>query len=417
MKVLGLITEYNPFHNGHLYHLEKSKSLSGADYTVCVMSGNFIQRGEPAIVDKWARARMAIAAGVDLVIELPLVYAMSSAEFFAYGAVKILDSMGIVENICFGSESGNIDELMEIASTLAFEPEAYRNLLKSCLAEGSSYPAARQKALSGYYQSIGKKNTGYDEILGSSNNILGIEYIKALLRLKSNIKPLTIKRFGNEYNSEALVGNISSATSIRNAINNNIELNKIALSMPSLSLSILMEEFSNGKGPVSPCDLEGILLHYIRSTKKDDLSKGVYISEGLENRIKAASRECGSYDELIRGIATRRYTTTRIGRALFSSLIGISQREFEEFNSCGGPQYIRILGFNRKGTEILKQIKKSALLPVVTKAADFKDSCNPVIKRMLEIEAISTDIYVLGYKNLAFRKAGQEFTRNIVIEK
>jgi len=431
MKVLGIITEYNPFHNGHMYHLQQSKELCSADYTVCVMSGNFIQRGEPALVNKHARAEMALLSGVDLVIELPVVYAMSTAEFFASASVKILDSLGIVDYLCFGSESGNIEELDYVASILCHEPLSYKVSLKKYLDEGYSFPSAREKALT---ENL-KKSSIDCNILSSSNNILGIEYLKAMKRLNSRIPPLTIGRIANSYNSEEITGSISSATSIRKLIsksnfyksgnsgekkgtdiNDSIYRNEDVLRnlVPEASARILLREFENGRGPVFPSHFEGILLAALRKMETEEISSLPYVIEGLENRIKTASEQAGTLDELIAGISTKRYPRTRIQRILFSVITGLTAKDLEDFNRNGGPQYIRVLGFNRKGRELLSLIKKSASLPIIVKTADWKNSENALLRRMLKIESTATDIYVLGYSNPEFRKAGQEFTQNIV---
>lgn len=189
-SVLGIIAEYNPFHNGHVFQLLESKNITGSAYTICVMSGNFTQRGTPAICDKWMRTQMALENGIDLVIELPTIYCTSSAEYFAYGGVKILESLGIVDFLSFGSELGRIDVLEEIANVLCNEPREYVSLLKHELSVGTSYPKAREKALLLYLNDIRR----YANVLSEPNNILGIEYIKALKKLKSPIAPITIKR-------------------------------------------------------------------------------------------------------------------------------------------------------------------------------------------------------------------------------
>ena len=417
MKVLGLVVEYNPFHNGHLYHLEQSIQLSKADYVVCVMSGNFIQRGEPALVNKWARTKMALLSGVDLVVELPAVYAMSSAEYFAYGAVKILNSMGIVDDICFGSENGRIDELNLIADILINEPDQYKVLLKQQLNRGLSYPASREAALRQYLQDNSSLFDDLEALIGSSNNILGIEYLKALKRIGSNITPLTIKRIGNAYNTPHITGSISSATAIRKSINNrsdSLSLESLKMTLPDTSLKILKEEFENGRGPVTPCSFNDILLSSIRLMSRESISQLPYVSEGLENRIKSAAQSSVTLEELIENVSTRRYTKTRIQRSIFSILTGVTAGEAESFMKYGGPQYIRILGFNDKGKFLMSHINKKAMLPVVMRSAAFKNSCNPLLRRMLEIEAFSTDQYVLAYKNIEFRKGGQEYTHSVV---
>ncbi len=417
MKVLGLITEYNPFHNGHLFHLRQSKALSGADYTLCVMSGNFIQRGEPALINKWARARMALEAGVDAVIELPTVYAMASAEFFAHGAVSILEKTGIVDFICFGSEHGRIEALDSIAKVLVDEPESYKAALRLQLSKGISFPAARELAVKDYFKSHGDPELHMEEVMGSSNNILGIEYLKAIRKLESRIIPLTIRRVGSAYNSAEFTGGMSSATSIRKHLQGEpLQASRTALSgvLPAPSLSILSEELQNGRGPVFPADFENILLAGLRKASPEELQLLPDVSEGLENRIKEAACQSGTFSELVDNIATKRYPRTRVQRILFNSMLGVTSDETDRFNRHGGPQYIRVLGFNKKGRELLSQMNRKASLPVVVKTADFKNSCNPLLKRMLELESLATDLYVLGCKNPAFRKAGQEFTQNVL---
>ncbi len=417
MKVLGVIVEYNPFHNGHLYHIKKSKEISGADYVVSVMSGNFIQRGEPAIVNKWIRAKMALLSGVDLIIELPLPYAVSSAEFFAFGAIKILNDIGIVDYICFGSENSDINNLDAIAKILINEPESYKALLKKALSEGLSYPLSREIALSEYIESENFRIDELSELLTSSNNILGIEYLKALRKLKSNITPLTIKRTNNTYNSSALTGNISSATSIRRHVmetSDSAEENLLKEVMPEVCLCILNKEFSSGRGPVFAENFEDIILALLRKMDTSDIRKYPYISEGLENRIKKASLTSGSYYELVDNICTKRYTKTRIQRILMSILIGITSYDFDMFNQYGGPTYARVLGFNEKGKYLLSKTKKKTSIPVILKTADFMQSCNPLVRKMLELESYSTDIYVLAFNNPSYRRAGQDFTQNVV---
>lgn len=416
MKVLGIVAEYNPFHNGHKYHLEKCRSISGADCIVAVMSGNFTQRGEPAVVDKWARCEMALLNGIDLVIELPCVYAMSSAEYFAYGAVKLLDSMGHTDMLCFGSECGSIDKLDTIANILCDEPDEYKLLLKKELSEGKSFPSARHDALKYYLQSI-NFDDDFSDILKSPNNILGIEYLKALKRLKSNIQPLTFCRVGNNYNSTEMTGDISSATAIRRLITSVGPCNAIdqlKSSLPEASLRILEREFELGRGPVFPSDYSMLLLSMLRKMPVDEISKLPYIENGLENRIKLAAETSGSYDELLEKICTRRYAATRMQRCLLSLLTGLTSGAFKHFNDSLGPSYIRILGFNNTGRQLLSLIKKTASLPIITKTADFKNSDIPEVASMLGIEASATDQYVLAFKNPVFRRSGTEFTHGII---
>ena len=214
--ILGIVSEYNPFHNGHIHHLQVSKKLTKTDFTVAVMSGNFVQRGDTALVDKWTRTEMALQAGIDLVIELPTVYALSSAENFADGAVKILNSLGVVDFISFGSEIGEIAPLNEVANVLYKEPKEFSSLITTQLRSGLSYPKAREIALSQYFRGSQK----YNDILSNPNNILGVEYLKSLKRHRSHIYPLTIKRDYSDYNSKTIKNGVASATAIRTMIKN-----------------------------------------------------------------------------------------------------------------------------------------------------------------------------------------------------
>ena len=415
MRVLGLIVEYNPFHNGHLYHLEQAKSLCNADYVLCVMSGNYIQRGEPAIVNKWARAKMALQCGVDLVIELPVPYAMSSAEFFAYGAVKILNDIGVVDYLCFGSETADINTFDIIADILVSEPESYKNVLKQELGKGKSFPSARETALKSFLSEKGTDISDFEAVIGSSNNILGIEYIKALKRLKSRITPVTIKRINNSYNSEEITGSISSATSIRKLIQT--QKSQLDAVLPANCLNILEEEFNAGRGPIFPNNYELLILSNIRRMTKEEIRMLPYVSEGMENRIKVAAETSGTWDELIEKICTKRYTRTRVQRILTGIMTGLTSVDFDSFNKFGGPQYARVLGLNNKGRQLLSYMNKVSRIPIITKTADFTNSCNPLLRKMLKIEAFATDMYVLGYPNLLYRKAGQEFTQNVIVIK
>lgn len=413
MKVLGLITEYNPFHNGHLYHLEKSKEVSGCDTVVCIMSGNFIQRGLPALVNKWARTEMALANHVDLVIELPVYYAVSSAEFFAFGAIKLLDSLGVVDSVCFGSECGEVEILNMVAKVLVEEPEDYRYLLGNHLRQGISFPTARSLALQNYFNRSNKNDSALIKlVVNQPNNILGIEYIKALYKLKSKIQPATIKRYTADYNSIKLFGNIASATAIRKILKSD-NLDIINGVVPPPSYEILDREFREGRGPVFADSFESILLSTIRKMNVSHLKNITDISEGIENRIKKAAQNSGSFHDLLVKIKTKRYTLTRLQRILIHILLGLSKDFFNSFHSIGGPPYIRVLGFSSKGKELLSKIKSSSL-PLVTTPSDFLRTCSPFQKEMLEADILASDIYSLGYPVPSQRIGGQDFYQRIL---
>ena len=311
-KVLGIVAEYNPFHNGHLLHLLKSKEEANADYTICVISGNFVQRGNTSIVNKWVKTEMALNEGVDLVIELPTVYAISSAENFAYGAMKILNSLKIVDTISFGSEFADIDSLNKIASVLYSEPKIYTDFLSAELKKGFSFPKARENALLLYLN-----NTNYSSILGEPNNILGIEYLKALKKLKSHIKPIAIKREKAFYNSTCIVDEYASATAIRKMIKNE-QFNDIRKVMPRSSYDLLVQEFENGQCVLDLSNFEKEILYTIRKLSINELKQFPDVNEGLENSIKNAANSCNNLEELIFLVKSKRYTQTRLQRILLS---------------------------------------------------------------------------------------------------
>lgn len=357
--ITGIITEYNPFHKGHEYHLHKAKSDTNADGIVCVMSGNFMQRGIPSIIDKWKRAEMAIRNGVDLVLELPLVYSISSAEHFAFGSVSLLNSLGIVDYLYFGSEEGSIDTLEDIATTLVTEPYEYKNLLKNNLKLGLPFHLSRANALNNYLNSSDVLN-----VLSSSNNILGIEYIKALIELNSSITPKTLKREGASYNDNNLSSSFSSATSIRKHLREN-SLSELIDILPKASYDILCDLSSSDY----PFIFEDDMFKYIKYklfTNENSLLNLPDISEGLENKILKEVLNANSLNELILNSKSKRYTYTRINRILTQSFLNLE--DFHLFNLSKSPApYARVLGFNSIGRNILKNIKSKGNINIITK--------------------------------------------------
>ena len=413
MKVLGLITEYNPFHNGHLYHLERSKEVTGCDAVVCVMSGNFIQRGLPALINKWARTEMALSNGVDLVIELPVYYAVSSAEFFAYGSIKILDSFGIVSSICFGSENGDIEPLSAVANVLVNQPESFREKLVDYLSKGLSFPSARSLALqSSFKESRSNLADQIESIINQPNNILGIEYLKALNKLKSHIAPYTIERHKAGYNSISQHDNIASATAIRDMLKEN-NIKSIQQVVPKSAFEILDREIEEGRGPIFLNAFDTSVISEIRKSSPENLRAITDVSEGMENRIKKAGQISGTLEELLANIKTKRYTLTRLQRILIHLLLGLTQQTMQSFNIEGGPLYARVLGFSSKGRELLTRASTSSL-PLVTSPSDFLRTCTQSQKEMLEADILASDIYSLAYPDPSQRAGGQDYYRKII---
>lgn len=393
MRIVGLITEYNPFHNGHKYHIEKAKLITNSEYTISVMSGNFLQRGEPALVDKWTRARMAIDNGVDLVIELPTIYACQSAEIFGYGAVEILNSIGIVDNLVFGSEIGDIDKLFSISKILVDEPHEFKKYLKKYLSKGLVFPKARSNAIIEYLNFSNKFIDNLEFILSNPNNILGIEYLKALIKTKSKIKPYTIKRIGSNYNDVFLTGNISSATAIRKSIFEN-GVRSIKNTVPKETYYHL-EKFTSIFNTFNHLSNYNQLLMFLIRVKNDYLKNILDVENGLENRIISCFNNNNNILDAIKCIKTKRYTLTRIQRILIHILLDITNESFIDITKKG-PQYIRILGASKNGLKILNKIKSNSSIPIITKFSNYKRYNNPSLNKMLELDKLATDIYFLG---------------------
>lgn len=395
MTVLGFITEYNPFHYGHKYHLEQSKSITKANYTVAIMSGSFLQRGEPSFVDKWTKAKMAIDNGVDLVLELPFIYACQSAEFFAYGGVKLMDNLNIVDYLSFGSEIGEIDPLKKIASIFLEEPEYFQMRLKHYLSLGYSYSISRSNALQEYISIISPKDkNNYKNIVDKSNNILGIEYLKALKRLNSNIYPVTIKRSGNQYNDINHTNGFASATGIRHIIKTK-GLESIKDLVPYPTYVLLQEFYDKFKTFNDLSNFNQILLYLIRTVEEVKLQKYMDIEAGLENRIIQQGNNFNKILDIINNIVTKRYPRTRIQRLLIHLLHELNKEVFMELSESY-PSYIRVLGANENGLLLLNRIKERSNLPIITKFADYKKLSNQSLEDILMIDKKSTDIFYLG---------------------
>ena len=408
-KVLGIVCEYNPFHNGHLYHLIQSKKLTGADYTVAIMTGNFTQRGDVSIVDKWSKTEMALLGGIDLVIELPVIYSTSSAENFAEGAVKILKSLKIVDHICFGSETRDINLLDRIAEVLYTEPKEYQTLLSHELSKGISYPKARENALMMYLNDVRR----FVNVLSSPNNILGIEYLKALRKTKSKMLPVCIPRVGAGHNDTAHSKNIASATVVRNLISTNrydsLEFKRL---LPLTSISILSENIKKGHIVNSLANYEKEIIYTLRKMSIAQIAELPDVSEGLEYKLKNAANSCNSLVEFFNIVNSKRYTQTRISRILVYALLGITKKDMQLSKSA--TPYVRILGFNKNGQKLLSSISKSnPKLPIITSVKKFEETNkNKNLQSMLAKDIWATDVYTLGYEFDSW--AGLDYTQRLI---
>ena len=407
-NIVGIIAEYNPFHNGHAYHLEKSKELAKADYVIAVVSGNFVQRGNVSLINKWDKANMALTNGADLVIELPTVYSISSAENFAYGAVKILDSLNIVDYISFGTELDDISVLDKCADILYKQPQKFVNLLNHELSKGLSFPKARENALLMYLNDIRK----YSNVLSSPNNILAIEYLKALKKLKSHIRPIAIKRKNAGYNDLNITDNFASATAIRKKIIDNTPAGLSKL-MPPNSYRVLYNSIQKGHYVKDITSFEKEIIYILRKMSLKEIENLPDVTEGLEHAIKNAANSCNTIDEFMNIIKTKRYTNTRIQRILLYALLGITKDNMK--NSTKVQPYIRVLGMNKKGKDLISVIKRSnPNLNIITSVKKYIDSNpNKALLNMLNVDINATNTYTLGYEKDSW--SNLDFTHNMII--
>ena len=403
--ILGIVSEYNPFHNGHLHHLEISKQITKTDFSVVVMSGNFVQRGDTSLINKWVKTEMALRAGVDLVIELPTVYALSSAENFADGAVKILNSLGVVDYISFGSEIGEITPLNDIANILYKEPKEFSSLITAQLKSGLSYPRAREIALSQFFGTSKK----YSDILNNPNNILGVEYLKALKRRKSHIRPLTIKRDYSDYNSTKVKKGIASATAIRTMIENKKNVHYV---VPYETYELLDEEINNGRIVQNLSVFEKEIIYTLRKMTLSEIANLPDVSEGLENKIKVAANNCNNLKDLIENIKSKRYTQSRIQRILLYALLNISEKDINASKRV--TPYIRVLGFNKPGKRIISAIAAAnPKLKIIVSVKKFMENSNDnTLRNMISKDILATNIYTLGYEKDPI--ANLDYTKKVI---
>lgn len=405
MKTVGLITEYNPFHKGHKFHIEMSRQLTGSDYVVVLMSGNYVQRGEPAFFDKYLRARIALEQGADLVLELPVLYATGSAELFASGSVSILDRLGMIDSICFGSENASVQELQTIAEILAEEPPAYQTSLKSHLKSGLSFPAARARAVLDY---VGSNNEKINQILSSPNHILGIEYLKSLKKRKSSICPYTISRIHSGYHDTEECHRFYSASALRNVMDK-------ALFYDSLSeISPCYKDFLKDYGPITPNDFSLILGEKLLNQTEDSLSGFLDISRDLARSILNKRNAFQDFDSFISLIKSKNLTYTRISRCLIHLLLGITNELAAMEKKCDGPSYVRVLGFRKSSQELLKKISPD--ISLLTKMTAYEPCLSTEFDQMLFHANLYGDhLYRMVLMNKYHTEIPGEFNRKFIV--
>lgn len=407
MKTVGIIAEYNPFHNGHKYHLEQAKALSGADYAVVVLSGDFTQRGTPSLVSKYARCEMALKGGADLVLELPVCFSLGSAEYFARGAVTLLDSLG-VDALCFGSECGDLSSLKLAADILYREPDEYKKLLLDHQRNGMSFPAARSLALSKY------TGSSVDDLLKSPNNILGIEYIKAWLLKNSAMEIYTLCRQGSGYLDTSLPSDsFCSALAVRQAIEQGMTLSSLAPYLPKSTLEILERELKQGF-PVTVDDFSSILFYRLLSLRSQGYTSFADVSPALSDKICNALEEYASFSHFCGNVLkSKDLTHTRISRALFHILLDITEEFLQEAASLKTACYARILGFKTASAGLLSALSTENT-PLLSKLADAEKLLSPLGRTMFAQDVFASHLY----EGIAAQKTGRtpehEYRRPII---
>lgn len=413
MKTAGIIVEYNPFHSGHRYQIEQLRARTGTDYVVAVMSGDYVQRGEPALYDKYTRTAIALHNGIDLVLELPCGFATSSAEDFAACGVALLDRLGVVDTLCFGSEAGELSLLQRAAEILIQEPDAYRQSLRARLKEGNSFPKARLDALCGCLP----EESTLPSLLSQPNNILGMEYLKALQKRRSSIRPVTIRRAGQGYHEETLdqKAPFPSATGIRAAVRKG-ECDYLAC--PQYH-GMEPDAFLQPEKPVPVFadDLTGILNWKLLELLHQGVSLSDFadVSPELEARLAARSLEFATFSGRAEQLKTKAYTYTRVSRALIHLLLGITTQQLLEAKAQDYVSYVRVLGFRRQAAPLLAAIKKNCGLPLVTKTADARRDLEGIAFRQFQQELTASHLY----QSVVFQKSGilmkNEYTRSVII--
>ena len=416
MNVTGIIAEYNPFHRGHQYQIDYIKNVLRSDYVIVVMSGDYVQRGTPALLSKHLRTEMALRCGADLVLEMPVSVSTASAEAFAMGSVSILDSLQVVDQLCFGSEYGEVSALQGLAAILVREPEEYRRLLKSFLSEGRSFPAARSQALIEYFKdSHHFEGDDFDgiltplvnqiiQILNSPNNILGIEYCKALLRLDSSIRPVTLKRQGMGYHetfpdqqtaSSSL--NFASASAIRNALKSGFGISEILGELPD-NAALVLETAVNKKEFLLENDFSLLLQYCLLNETPESLIGYADMSKDLATRIYSQINHFENFTQFTELLKTKELTYTRIQRALLHTILKVREQP-------KGIPYAHVLGFRKSSSPLLKKIKQHTTIPVITKAADASGILSADGQKIWNDNLRASNIY----ESILAQKTGRPF--------
>ncbi len=412
MIINGIVAEYNPFHNGHVHHIQTSKELTGADYTIVAMSGNFVQRGAPALMDKYARTRMALEGGADLVLELPAIFAIASSGCVALGGGSLLDHLGVVNNLCFGTESGTIEGFDRIVEILLEEPEDYQKNLKANLRQGMPFPLARTSAIQQYDPSL------YDAtvVMSSPNNILAIEYLKSLKKLNSAMKPFTVRREGSGYKDQRYINSTgqASALAIRQAVTYGENLASLHSVMPEAAHKLLMDAIARSS-TVDVDDFSSMLLYKLIMEKEEGYTRYLDIDEDLSNRIQNTLNQFISITQFCELLKSKERTYTRISRCLFHILLDITDSAIESARMIQYTPYARILGFRKESEALLSEIKAHTRIPIISQLSEAKNKLYEEPMEILRREITIGDIYSAAVTGKNGSPLANDFTTPIVI--
>lgn len=401
MELTGIVAEYNPFHNGHAYQIAQAKKLHPSDGIVAVMSGNFSQRGEAAVFDKWTRAELALHGGVDLVLELPVTFAVRSAGYFADGAVRSLAATGVVTALSCGVESTDTNELQQLARYLSREPDDFRRELQTQLGLGLSYPSARQKAL----ETLQVPGT---DRMHLPNNQLALQYLQTIYRDNLSMDPVLIPRQGDYHSDTIPQAGYASASAIRALLL--AEDSAWQQQVSPAAQQVILRHIQQGYAPMYTEQFAQILFFLLRRSTPQQLAELTEMQEGLENRLYEAAFRTETLEELCTAVKSKRYTYTRICRSLIHLLLNMTDP-----NPPKEPQYLRVLGFNSTGRQILKEMRKKAQLPVLMRPARQRRELNKAAQRMLALDCRATDLYHMAYSAPALRTAALDLTRGPVM--
>lgn len=383
MKIAAIISEYNPFTQGHAYHIEQTKAITHADYVICIMSGNFVQRGEPAIYDKQFRTKLALEGGADVVLELPTLFATQTAELFAYGSVKILNCLNSVDYLSFGAEC-DISFLYKIASLLADEPYSFKKMLTRNLDNKQPFAEARSNAVSEYFNLSNEEKL----ILSMPNSILAIEYLKKLIQFESNIQPVSIHRVGAGYNDKTEFTDYMSATAVRAAIKEK-RFSAIAPKLPPKIARMISQRTKYATDD----DFYQFIRYAIIKSDEVSLSKISGITEGLENSFIANSY-LSKFDDMLEYVHSKRYTRTSIRRMMYNTLLGITKNDIEHCKKNNACLYARVLGFRQASSYVLKYIAENSSIPVITNVPTYKKVLSDTT--LFDLDVLASDIYKLA---------------------